>query len=89
MEQSIQEIDNKLKELEKTRSSINATPKDISVYENKADRWLRSQMNTLKGGKTALEKPSEDMSRGSQCLGSTPKKRNSTPSVASDGGSVF
>ncbi|XP_065663391.1 uncharacterized protein LOC101236105 isoform X2 [Hydra vulgaris] len=83
MEQSIQEIDIKLKELEKTYSNITSTPKDTSVYENKSDRWLRSHMNAFKETKV-VEKTSEQLSQENGGNRDIIRTKNCTPSVSSD-----
>lgn len=43
---SIEELDHKLQLLQ--NSTIDFTVKDTSIYDNKADRWLRNQMNSFK-----------------------------------------
>lgn len=45
---SIEEIDRRLKSMENHKPVLDMTIKDPSVYENKADSWLRSHLNTLK-----------------------------------------
>jgi len=44
---SIEELDNKLQLLQ-NKPNIDLSIKDASIYENKADRWLRQQMNVIK-----------------------------------------
>ena len=45
---SIEEIDRRLKSMENRKPAMDMTIKDPSVYENKADSWLRSHLNSLK-----------------------------------------
>lgn len=45
---SIEEIDSKLKLLENKKPTLDLTLKDPSIYDNRGDRWLRCQLNTLK-----------------------------------------
>lgn len=45
---SIEEIDRRLKCMEERKPMLDVTMKDPSIYENKADSWLRSHLNTLK-----------------------------------------
>lgn len=45
---SIEEIDRRLKSMENHKPALDMTIKDPSVYENKADSWLRSHLNSIK-----------------------------------------
>ena len=45
---SIEEIDRRLKSMDDRKPTLDMTIKDPSVYENKADSWLRQHLNTIK-----------------------------------------
>ena len=52
---SIEELDHKLKLLENNKPTFEMAIKDTTVYDNKADRWLRSHMNALKQRRKSIE----------------------------------
>ena len=43
---SIEELDQKLQQIQ--NSNIDLSIRDTTIYDNKADRWLRNQMNSFK-----------------------------------------
>ena len=45
---SIEEIDRRLQSMEDRKPTLDMTMKDPSVYEHKADSWLRHHLNSLK-----------------------------------------
>ena len=43
---SLEELDQKLQQIQ--NSNIDLSIRDTTIYDNKADRWLRNQMNSFK-----------------------------------------
>jgi len=52
---SIEEIDRRLKCMDERKPTIDMTIKDPSVYEHKADSWLRHHLNTIKQNRRASD----------------------------------